>query len=148
MSCATSFSLNLIQIHSKLNSSVPECGKLIYSCADDPEKYKHKKLKSTEVAQWKNQVFQEKYKKQRCQAQDNIMCSSKKDQETKFMMPEKPPAHMQSVTSSRNERRKVKLQKDDRKCQENRSYMRSVTITDNMQLPKPVIRRLCKDRYC
>ena len=45
VSCAMSISLNAIQIHSELNSSVPECGKLIYSYADDPEKYKHKKLK-------------------------------------------------------------------------------------------------------
>ena len=38
VSCATSISLNLIQIHSELNSSVPEYGKLIYICADDPKK--------------------------------------------------------------------------------------------------------------
>ena len=62
MSCATSISLNLIQIHSELHSSVPECGKLIYSCADDPEKYKHKKPKLTEVVQWKNQFVQENKK--------------------------------------------------------------------------------------
>ena len=154
MSCATSFSLNLIHIHSELKSSVPECGKLIYSYADDPEKCKHKKLKSTKVAQWKNQVVQEKYKKQRCQAQDNIVYSGKKSQETKFMKPDKPPTHIQSVNSSRNKKPKVKLQEDDRNCQENRrpkkprTHMRSVINTDNMQIPKPVARRLCKDRYC
>ena len=113
VSCATSISLNLIQIHSELNSKVPDCRKLIYSCADDPEKCKYKKMKSavhmydnasarevqplvepkmfkTEVTQWKNQVVQEsKNKKQKCQAQD-IMCSSKKSQETQFMRPAKP----------------------------------------------------------
>ena len=135
-----------------MNSSAPECGKLIYSCADDPEKYKHKKLKSKEVAQWKNQNVQENMK-QRCQAQDNIVCSGKKSHETKFMRPQKPPTHMWSVTSSRNKKPKVKIQ-DNRNCQENRrpkkprSHMRSVTNTDNMKLPKPVTRRLCKDRYC
>ena len=81
VSCATSISLNLIQIHSELNSSVPECTILIYSYADDPEKYKHKKLKSTEIAQWKKQVVQEKYKKQKSQAQVRV-CSGKKSQET------------------------------------------------------------------
>ena len=60
VSCVTSISLNLIQIHSELNASVPDCGKLIYSCADDPEKCKYKKLKSTEVAQWKNHVYSRK----------------------------------------------------------------------------------------
>ena len=141
MSCVTSISLNLIQIHSEPNASVPDCGQLIYSCADDPEKYKHKKMKSsvhicdnastrevqppkepkvvkTDVAQWKNLVIQEN-RRQRCQAQDNIVCSGKKGQETQFMRPAKLPIHMQSVTSSRNKKPKVKLQEDDRKCQEN-----------------------------
>ena len=95
VSCATSISLNLIQIHSELNSSVPECQKLIYSCADDPEKYKYKMLKSTEVVQWKNQVVQGKYKKQKCQAQVRV-CSGKKSQSTKFMQPKKPKSYMQS----------------------------------------------------
>ena len=47
VSCATSISLNLIQIHSELNASVPDCGRLIYSFADDSEKYKYKKMKSS-----------------------------------------------------------------------------------------------------
>ena len=96
VSCVTSISLNLIQIHSELNASIPECGNLIYSCADNPEKYKHNKPKSREVAQWKNKVVQEKYKKQRCQAQDNTVCSGKKSQETKLMQPKKPNSYMQS----------------------------------------------------
>ena len=70
------------------------------------------------------------------------------------MRPVKPPIHMQSVTSSRNNKPKVKLQDNDRKCQEKkrprkpRTHMTSVTNADNMWLPKPVTRRLCKDRYC
>ena len=127
--CVTSISLNLIQIHSELNVSVPDCGRLIYSCADNPEKHKYKTINSsvhiydnasarevqppkepkvvkTEVAQWKNQVNQEKYKKQKCQ-------------EPQFMRPAKPPIHMQSLTNSRNKKPKVKLQEDDRNCQEN-----------------------------
>ena len=57
---------------------------------------------------------------------------------------------MQSVTSSRNKKPEVKLQEDARECQENRrpkkprTHMRPVTNTDNMWLPKPVTRRLCK----
>ena len=131
VSCATSISLNLIQIHSELNASVPDCGQLIYSYADDPEKYKYKRLKSsahicdnasarevqppkgpkmvkTDAAQWKNSGVQEN-KKQRCEAQDNIVCSGKKSQETKLMRAVKPPIHMWSVTSSRNKKPKVKL---------------------------------------
>ena len=69
-------------------------------------------------------------------------------------MSSKPPTHMWSMTSSRNKKPKVKLQEDDRNCQENmrpkkpRTHMRSVTNTDNMWLPKPLTRRLCKNRYC
>ena len=78
LSCATSIDFNLIQPHSELNSQVPNYGKLIYSCADDPGKHKYKKMKSnvtmsdnaserevqslvepkvskTNVTQWKNQ---------------------------------------------------------------------------------------------
>ena len=90
VSCATSISLNLIQLYSTLNASVLDCRQLIYGCADDPEKYKYKKIKSsahicnnasarevqppkepkvvkTDVAQWNNSVIPDN-KKQRCQA--------------------------------------------------------------------------------
>ena len=46
VSCATSINLNLIQPHSEMNSRVPDYGRLIYSCADDPAKHKYKKMKS------------------------------------------------------------------------------------------------------
>ena len=42
----------------------------------------------------------------------------------------------------------------DKNCQENRrpkkhkSHMQSMTNTDDMQLPKPAIRRLCNDKNC
>ena len=39
VSCATSINLNLIQIYSKLDTSVPDCARLFYSCADDPDKH-------------------------------------------------------------------------------------------------------------
>ena len=99
VSCVTSISLNLMQIHCALNTSVPDCRQLIYSCADDPDKYRYKiksgvhvcnnvwarefqppkehKVVKTEVAQWKNQVSQEKYKEQ-------------KSQEFQLMRPVKP----------------------------------------------------------
>ena len=89
VSCVINISLNLIQIQGELNASVPDGEQLVYSCVDDPEKYKYKKIKSsvhicnnasarevqppkepkvvnTHVAQWKNSVVQED-KKQRCQ---------------------------------------------------------------------------------
>ena len=69
---------NLIHIHSALNASVPDCGQLIYSCVDDPDKYRYKikssvhkcynvsarevqppvkpKVVKTDVAQLKNSV--------------------------------------------------------------------------------------------
>ena len=46
VSCATSIDLNLIQLHSELNSRVPDYGRLIYSCADDPGKPKYKRMMS------------------------------------------------------------------------------------------------------
>ena len=62
---------------------------------------------------------------------------------------------MWSVTSSGNRKLKVKLQEDDRNCQENRrpkkpkTHIWSVTKkTDDMQLPKPAGRRLCDDKNC
>ena len=57
VSCATTISLKLIQIHSELNVSVPICGKLIYSYADDLAKCKYKKLKSREDACGRTQLF-------------------------------------------------------------------------------------------
>ena len=55
------------------------------------------------------------------------MCSGKKSQETQFVWPVKPPAHMQWVTKSsvpvrkqvHSNKSKVMLQDDDRNCQEN-----------------------------
>ena len=78
---------------------------------------------------------------------------------------------MQSVTSSRNKKPKVKLQEDDRKCQENVNrrpiksqinadkscqekkniHMWPVKPETEVQLLKPVpyeYRRLCKDQTC
>ena len=90
---------------------------------EKPEEFK------TEVTQWNNQVVQGKKNKQqqKCQAQDNIICSGKKNQETKFVWPVKPPVHMWSVTKSsvsvrkqvHSNKSKVILQEDDQNCQEN-----------------------------
>ena len=116
MSCAAGISLNLIQIHSALNASVQDCGQLIYSCADDPEKCKYKKMKSsvhicdnastrqvqppkepkvvkTDVAQWKNSVVHEN-RNQRYQVQDNIVYSGKISHEAKLVWPVRHPIHM------------------------------------------------------
>ena len=121
VSCATSISLNLIQIHSELNSSLPKCGKLIYSCADDQNK------------------------KQKCQAQV-IVFSGKKSQETQFKQPAKEKwSNEQKIKYKK--KNQVYMEEDqksqvpicvDKNCQ-----------TSNMQLPKSVtVRRLCKDQTC
>ena len=115
VSCTTSIDLNLIQSQSKLNSQVPDYGRLIYSCADDPGKHKYRKMKSnvtrsdnaserevqslvepkvskTDVTQWKNQDIQEENKQQQAQTKDNTECSDNKCQETTIvhMWPQKP----------------------------------------------------------
>ena len=113
VSCARSIGLNLIQIHSVLNATYSDCRKIICSCVDGLDKHKYKNMESsvhicdnasarevqpskepkvikTDVAQWKKSVIQEN-KKQKCQAQDNIVCSGKKSQVIQFMRPAKPP---------------------------------------------------------
>ena len=155
-----------MQIHSELNSSVPECGKLIYSYVDDPEKYKHKKPKSKEVAQWKNQVVQEKYKKQKCQAHVRA-CSGKKSQQTKFIQSKKPKSYMWSdepeikykkknqVSMEEHQKGQVPICIDQNSQEKKNINMWPVTPETNndvMQLPKPEVpdeyryRRLYKDQ--
>ena len=36
--------MGLIQPHSELNAGVPDCGRLIFSSADHPNKYQNKKI--------------------------------------------------------------------------------------------------------
>ena len=47
VSCATSLDLGVIQPLSELNASIPDCGSLIFSSADHPNKYKYNKNEST-----------------------------------------------------------------------------------------------------
>ena len=47
VSCATSLDLGLIWWHSELNTSVPDCRRLIFSSADHPGKYQNKKIESS-----------------------------------------------------------------------------------------------------
>ena len=42
ISCATSINLNLIQIHNLLDTKIPDCTRLVYSCADAPYKHQYK----------------------------------------------------------------------------------------------------------
>ena len=46
VSCVTSLDLGLIQPHTRLNASIPDCGRLIFSNADHPNKYQNKKIES------------------------------------------------------------------------------------------------------
>ena len=41
VSCTTSINLNLIEIHSELDTSVPDCARLFYSCTDDQAKHQY-----------------------------------------------------------------------------------------------------------
>ena len=50
VSCATSLELGLIQLHSVINKSVPDCGRLPYSDADHPNKYNYKNIESSSSA--------------------------------------------------------------------------------------------------
>ena len=45
--CVTRLDLGLIQPHSELNASVPDCRRLIFSSVDHPNQYKYKKIKSS-----------------------------------------------------------------------------------------------------
>ena len=47
VSCVTGLDLGLIQPHSELNASVPDCRILIFSSPDHPNKYKNKKIESS-----------------------------------------------------------------------------------------------------
>ena len=95
--CAISISLNLIQIHSELNSSLPECGKLIYSCADDQNK------------------------KQKCQAQV-IVCSGKKHQETQFRWPKQPAKEKNQLSMEEDQKSQVPISAD-KNCQTSNMWL-------------------------
>ena len=78
ISGATSLDLGWIQPHSKLNASIPDCGRLIFSRADHPNKYQNKKIESsssafkvpeTEVNKYVTQEVQDENKQQQCPAQ-------------------------------------------------------------------------------
>ena len=47
VSCVTSLILGLTQLHSVFNESVPDCGRLLYSDADHPNKCKYQNSKSS-----------------------------------------------------------------------------------------------------
>ena len=111
MSCVTSLELGLIQLHSVFNDSVPDCGRLLYSEADHPNKCNYKNIKSsssvsdnasaievqstivpdvrtTEVNQCVTQMGQEKNKLMQWPAQDDIVLQDRICQKIKS-------AHMQ-----------------------------------------------------
>ena len=97
----TSIELGLIQPHSALNASIPDCGRLIYSNADHPGKYNSKKIEpvtmlsnevyarevqsttvprkpTTEVTQWQNKEVQAENKPQQCPAHIYTVIEEKK----------------------------------------------------------------------
>ena len=87
VSCATSLDLGLIQPHSELNASVPDCGRLIFSNADLPNKYQNKKIESsssvskvpkTDINQYVTQEVQDENKQQQCPAQTDTRSQKRK----------------------------------------------------------------------
>ena len=114
VSCVTSLDLGLIQPHSELNASVPDCGRLIFG-ADHPNKYQNKKIESsssvsnnvyvrevqspieskvpeTEVNQYVTQKVQDENKQQLCPAQADTVLEDRKCQKVKSVhrWPQKP----------------------------------------------------------
>ena len=106
VSCATSLELGLIQLHSVFNESVPDCGRLLYSEADHPNKSNYQNIESsssvsdnayatevqstivpdvtaTEVNQCVTQMGQGKNKLMQCPAQDDTDLQDKKCQKVK-----------------------------------------------------------------
>ena len=84
---ATSLDLGLIQPLSKLNASIPDCERLIFSSADHPNKYQNKKIESsssvfklpeTEVNQYVTQEVQDEIKQKQCSAQTDTMLQKRK----------------------------------------------------------------------
>ena len=107
VSCVTSLDLGLIQPHSELNASVPDCGRLIYSNSDHPNKYPNKKIESsssvgnnvyvkevqspivskvpeTEVDQYVTQEVENENKQQQCPAQADTVLQDRKCQKVKM----------------------------------------------------------------
>ena len=69
------------------------------------------------------------------------------------MRPAKPPIHMQSVTSSIYKKPKVKLQEDDRNCQENiNRRLTKLQLNDEKSCQsrcfKSPRRQVCDDKKC
>ena len=129
--------LNLIQPHIELNDRVPDCGRLMYSCADDPDKHTYKKAKpeasKTEVTQWKNQDVQKENKQQKCQTPSSIVFNNKNCQAEKSvnMQPKKPKKDMQSNGSAMLIQYKMlKKWEDDKNCQINGKPMKSKVCAD------------------
>ena len=94
VSCVTSIELGLIHPHSAPNSSIPDCGRLIYSTADHPNKYQNKKIEP--VSKLSDNVYvkevQDENKQQQFPAQADTVLQNRKCREVKsvYMQPQKP----------------------------------------------------------
>ena len=91
VSYATSINFNLIKIHSELDTSVPDCTRLFYSCAHDPDKHQYRKHQADRNCQTK--MWPEK--------------------------PSMKNMNMQSVTNSKNNKWSIPIRKqeNDKNCQ-------------------------------
>ena len=114
VSCVTSIELGLIQPHSALNASIPDCGKMIYNNAEHPGKYNSKikpasklsddvyarevqstkvpSMPMTEDSQWQKKEVQAENKLQQCPTQVYTVLEERKYHKMKstHMQPQKP----------------------------------------------------------
>ena len=108
VSCVTSINLNLIQIHNKLNTNIPDCARLYYSSADKPRA---------------NQEHQRKV--------DHTVMSDKNCQDPNLRKQIPARKHMQAVTCSRKNNPGIpnRNQDDDKNCQYN--GVKGIKYTDS-----------------
>ena len=59
ISCVTSINPNLIQIHNQLDTKIPDCARLIYSCTDAPYKHQYQEKQSAMKTAFSDKKWQE-----------------------------------------------------------------------------------------
>ena len=127
LSCKAGLNLNLIHPHSNLDQ-IPDCDNLICSNADCPMKEKSKKS------------AQKKYINH-CVSQENKSSKSKWEY--------KADVHIEDDKNCQINRRPLKSKMyADKKCQAETFDIQPMKPQMDIWLPKPALRRLCKDKNC
>ena len=97
ISCATSINLNLIQIPDQLDTKIPDCARLVYSCTDALYKHQYKEQQSTtrtvfsgkkcqETDKWPQKPCQESHMQPQKPVQEcyRRLCKNKTCQSTRW----------------------------------------------------------------